>query len=120
MLAPAKAERERGGKKRKENRKKSKTCHGFVMPQASSRTTNCFFPVVLPPSSAFSLSALTRDSSTRVAEARGESIDRQMDAGLHAVVGVAGAVAAQELELQVVQRIEIGQPVAQRTRKRRV
>ena len=43
-----------------------------------------------------------------------------MDAALDAVVGLAAAVAAQQFELQVVERIEVGQAVADGVGERRV
>src|SRR6185437_5108436 len=43
---------------------------------------------------------------------RSEPVDRQMDRAPRPVVGLAGAVAAQKLDLQMVERIEIGEALA--------
>jgi len=51
-----------------------------------------------------------------VAEPRGETVDRQMDPGDDIFIGVAGAIALQQLELHVVERVEIGEAVAVATR----
>src|SRR5688572_27082434 len=56
--------------------------------------------------------------STGVAQPRGEAVDGKVDAALHALLRVARAVAPQQLELQVVQRVEVGKAVADRARER--
>ena len=49
-----------------------------------------------------------------------QAVDRQVDHPQEPFVSLAGAVAAQELDLHVVERIEVGKAVADRARKRRV
>jgi phosphatidylserine/phosphatidylglycerophosphate/cardiolipin synthase-like enzyme len=60
------------------------------------------------------------DQSAAVAQSRGDAVDGQVDAALHALVGLAGAVAAQQLDLDVVQRIEVGEAVADRALQQRI
>src|SRR6202012_748117 len=59
-----------------------------------------------------------RRGSTGVAQPRGDAVDRQVDAALHALGGrivlAPHAVAAHQFDLQVVQRIEIREPVFDR------
>src|SRR4051812_21179009 len=52
--------------------------------------------------------------STGVAQPRGEPVDGEVDAAFHAVLRVARPMAPQQLELQVVQRVEVGEAVADR------
>src|SRR5574337_2083879 len=59
-------------------------------------------------------------ASIAVAQPRREAVDRQVDRALRAQIGLARAVAAQELDLQVIERIEIRKAVANAARKRRV
>src|SRR5258706_2562967 len=54
------------------------------------------------------LSGLDRRRSPRIPQTGGQPVDREVDTAAHAIVGVAGAMAFQQLELQVVQRVEIG------------
>ena len=59
-----------------------------------------------------------------VAQAGGDAVDRQVDAALqplHAFLALAPvAVAAQQFDLQVVERVEIGEAMRDRARQRRV
>ena len=48
------------------------------------------------------------------------AVDAELDALHHAGVGVAGAVAAQQFDLHVVQRIDVGHPAAQRASEQRI
>jgi hypothetical protein len=64
-----------------------------------------------PPARALSAAALPIQLSA-VPQARGDPIDRQVNALDDGVIAVAATVASQQLELQVVERIEIGKPVA--------
>src|SRR4051812_11015211 len=61
------------------------------------------------------------DGSTRVAQSRGNAVDREVDAAPQPLVLgralAARAVAAHQLDLQVVQRIEIGEAVLDRSRE---
>ena len=58
--------------------------------------------------------------STRIAQPRRDPVDRQMNPAVHARVGVARAVPLDQLDLQVVQRIEVGEAVLDRARQQRV
>src|SRR5215213_5390553 len=55
-----------------------------------------------------------------VAQSCGNPVDRQMDALDDALVGVAGAVALQQLKLHVIERIDVGKAVADSAGERRV
>src|SRR5262249_36558397 len=55
-----------------------------------------------------------------IAQARGDAIDGQVDSLNHALVGIAGAVALEQLDLQVVDGIEIGETVADRPGEQRI
>src|SRR5260221_4680309 len=55
-----------------------------------------------------------------VAQSRGDAIDREMDRALGALISITGAVTAQQLDLQVVERVEIGKTVSYRARERGV
>src|SRR5690348_4357151 len=59
-----------------------------------------------------------RSRSAAVAQSRGEAVDGEMDRAPGAGIGVAGAIAAQELDLQVIERVEIGKAVADAARER--
>src|SRR5690348_17482915 len=50
-------------------------------------------------------------SSTGVAQPRRKPVDREVDAALHALLGAARAVALQQLQLQVVERVEVGEEI---------
>src|SRR6185437_10482856 len=54
--------------------------------------------------------ALQKSCSAAVAQAGGDAVDGHMDAVEGLVVVLAGAAAAQEVQLQKVQRVDIGQP----------
>src|SRR5438093_3055515 len=56
--------------------------------------------------------AARRMRSSAVPQAGRDAVDRQMDRASRADVGVAGAIAAEQLDLQVFQRVEIGKAVA--------
>ena len=56
--------------------------------------------------------ALRNRRPTRVAQARSDAVDADVDAALHALVGLAFAVAPHQLHLQVVQRVDVGKAVA--------
>src|SRR6478735_3742839 len=56
--------------------------------------------------------------SATVAQSGRDAIDRDEQRALHAVVRVARAQAPQELDLQVVERVDVGAPVADRARER--
>src|SRR5512146_1441866 len=58
--------------------------------------------------------------SAAVAQARGDAVDREMNRALGARVGIARAVALEQLDLKMVERIEIGKAAAYRARERRV
>src|SRR4029453_4542341 len=81
---------------------------------------------LLPPvtSAILSLNSMVRSSSTKllatVTQARGDAIDAEMDALHDLGRGVAGAMAAQQLDLHVVQRVDVGKAVADRGRQQRV
>src|SRR5262245_46286945 len=49
-----------------------------------------------------------------VAQARGNAVDREVDALHHGLVAVAATVALQQLQLHVVERVEVGEAVAYR------
>ena len=55
-----------------------------------------------------------------IAQRGGQPVHRQQDAALHEFVVVAGAVAPQQLDLQMVQRLQIRETVEHRTCQRRV
>ena len=55
-----------------------------------------------------------------VAQAGGDAVDAEVDALDDARVGVAGAVAAQQFDLHVVERIDVGEAVADRARQQRI
>src|ERR1700716_4362165 len=61
-----------------------------------------------------------RAASPAVAQARGEPVDRQMYSALDELIGLARAIATQQLDLQVIERIEIGEAIANASRKRRI
>jgi hypothetical protein len=63
---------------------------------------------------------LADTSSAGIAQAGGNPVDRQLDAVQHALVAVGRAMPPQQLDLQVVQRIEVRQPMTQRARQQRV
>src|SRR5439155_10747054 len=56
----------------------------------------------------------------RIPQPRRQSVNGEVDAALHALVGVARAMAAQELELEVVEGVEVGEAVADRAGERRI
>lgn len=58
------------------------------------------------------------NDSAAVAERGGQPAHREQDAALHQFVVVAGPVAAQQLDLQVVQRLEVREPVEHRPGQR--
>ena len=62
--------------------------------------------------------ALAYKPSTRVAQPGRQPVDRQVDAAPHALVPVAGAMPAQQLELQVVERVQVREAVADRPGQR--
>ena len=51
-----------------------------------------------------------------VAQTGGDAVDGQVDAGDHAAVGIARAVALEQLDLNVIQRINVRKAVADRIR----
>jgi hypothetical protein len=55
-----------------------------------------------------------------VAQSGGDAVDRQVNSGNDVVVGVAGPITFQELDLHVVERIEIGEAVTDRARQERI
>src|SRR5471032_336825 len=55
--------------------------------------------------------------SATVAQSRRDTVDRDQQGALHAVVRVARAQAPQELDLQVVERVDVRAPVADRASK---
>src|SRR2546426_4422601 len=59
-------------------------------------------------------------SSATVPQRGRDAVDGEMDRAHRALVFLARAVAAQELHLHVVQRIEVGEAVADRARERGV
>src|ERR1700681_153512 len=61
-----------------------------------------------------------RAASPAVAQARGEPVDRQMYSALGELIGLARAIATQQLDLEVIERIEIGEAIANASRQRRV
>src|SRR5207253_5643301 len=60
------------------------------------------------------------DSLTAVAKPRRKAVDRQVDATLGALVGLAGSVPAQQLDLQMIERIEIRKAIANAALERRI
>ena len=52
-----------------------------------------------------------------VAQARGNAVDRKMDAAPDAIIRIAGAMPAQQLDLQVIERVEIGEAILDRARQ---
>src|ERR1700744_937040 len=54
-----------------------------------------------------------------VPETGGDAFDRQVDALADHLVGLAGAVAAQKLHLQEIERVDVGQTQADRLRQLR-
>src|SRR5688500_10342660 len=50
--------------------------------------------------------------SSAIPQSRGNAIDGEMDGLDDALVGVAGAIALQQLELYVVERVDIGETIA--------
>ena len=67
---------------------------------------------------------LCRPASPRIAQPRRHPVDRDVDAAPHALVrrlaGRLRAVTAHQFDLQVVQRVEVGQAVLERARERGV
>src|SRR5712691_3213685 len=61
-----------------------------------------------------------RAALAAVAQRRRDAVDGEMDGAHGALPGVAVAVAAQERELDVVERIQVGETVADRAREGRV
>src|ERR1700681_2318333 len=61
-----------------------------------------------------------RAASPAVAQARGEPVDRQMYSALGELIGLARAIATQQLDLEVIERIEIGEAIANASRQRRI
>jgi hypothetical protein len=57
---------------------------------------------------------------TAVAQPGSDAVDRQMDAAGDPLVGFAGAVALEQLDLQVVQRVHVGRAQLQRTLEHRI
>ena len=55
-----------------------------------------------------------------MAQPRRDAVAGQVDAALHAFVGFARAVAAQQFDLAVVQRIDVGEAIADRAFQQRV
>ena len=53
-------------------------------------------------------------------QARCNAVDGQVNAALHPLVILTLAVAANQLHLQMVQRVDVGKAVAHRARQRRV
>jgi hypothetical protein len=51
---------------------------------------------------------LSTGALSRCCAARGDAVDRQVDAAPHALVLVAFPVAVQQLDLHVVERVEVG------------
>jgi hypothetical protein len=62
----------------------------------------------------------SRGRLAAVAQAGGNAVDGQMDAGDHATVGVARAVALEELDLDVIERIDVRKTVTDRIRQQGV
>src|SRR5215211_3218093 len=58
--------------------------------------------------------------SSAVPQSRGDAVDGEMDGLDDPLVGVAGAVALQQFELHVIERIDIGKTIAKGTGERRV
>src|SRR5260370_24976971 len=58
--------------------------------------------------------------STRIAQPRRDPVDRQVNAAPHARVRTARAMALDELDLQVIERVEIREAVLDRAREQRV
>jgi hypothetical protein len=63
---------------------------------------------------------VARTRLSAVAQTRGDTVDRQVNPGNDVVIRVTGAVTFQELDLHVVERVEIGEAVADRARQERV
>src|SRR3954466_7817646 len=66
---------------------------------------------------------LWRQSSknlSAVAQSGGNAVDRQMNPADDRLARVAAAIALQQLDLHMVERIEIGKAVADRTRQQRI
>src|SRR5438046_7275122 len=61
-----------------------------------------------------------RAASPAIAQARGEAVDRQMYPALGELIGLARAMATQQLDLEVIERVEIGEAIANASRQRRV
>ncbi len=59
-------------------------------------------------------------ASTRIPQPRCNPVDADVDAALYPFVGQASAVAADQLDLQVVQWVDVGEAVADRPVERRV
>jgi hypothetical protein len=57
---------------------------------------------------------------TAVAQPGSDAVDRQVDAAGHPLVGFAGAVALEQLDLQVVERVHVGRAQLQRALEHRV
>src|SRR5713101_6945611 len=61
-----------------------------------------------------------RAALAAVAQSGGDAVDGEVDGPQRALVGVPRPVAAQERELDVVQRVQVGEAVADRAGERRV
>ena len=64
--------------------------------------------------------AAQKHLSTRIPQPCRNAVDTDVDTALHALVGQASAVAADQLDLQVVQRVDVGESVSDRAVERRV
>src|ERR1700694_721189 len=60
-----------------------------------------------------------RATSPAIAQARGEPIDRQMYPALGELIGLARAIATQQLDLEVIERVKIEEAIANASRVRR-
>src|SRR6516165_5832367 len=72
-----------------------------------------------PASSPIRHRALAPELSA-VAQAGSDPVDGEVDAMGNALIGIAGAVAVEELDLHMVERIEIGEAVADRACQKRI
>src|SRR3954465_9581281 len=80
----------------------SKPCDSMIFAESASVAPSA--ARVLPPArSAFSR---LRGESATVPQAGGDAVDGEVDRAQQALVAAVGAVAAQELDLQVVPRVE--------------
>src|ERR1700722_5228681 len=69
---------------------------------------------------AASTPAYVRHALAAVAQRAGQTVHRQQDSALHQLVVIAGAVTPQQLDLQVVQRLQVRETVEHRPGQRRV